>query len=91
MKTNHPNKNVDRQQRIQLGFTVIELVIVIVILSIISIVTMSRIIGGNSFNAIIVRDQVISLARTAQQNAIGRTNVSMTITPNVGGDLWFLF
>ena len=86
MKTNHPNKNVDRQQRIQLGFTVIELVIVILILSVISIVTMSRIIGGNSFNAIIVRDQVISLARTAQQNAIGRTTVSMTITPNVGGD-----
>ena len=69
MKTNYPNKNVDRQQRIQLGFTVIELVIVILILSVISIVTMSRIIGGNSFNAIIVRDQVISLARTAQQNA----------------------
>jgi len=86
MKTNHPNKNVDRQQRIQLGFTVIELVIVILILSVVSIVTMSRIIGGNSFNAIIVRDQIISLARTAQQNALGRANVSMTITPNVGSD-----
>lgn len=66
--------------------TIVELVLVIIIISIIGMVTMSRIIGGDSFNAIIVRDQIISLARTAQQNSLGRANVSMTITPNVGGD-----
>jgi MSHA pilin protein MshC len=68
------------------GMTIVELVVVIIIISIIGMVTMSRIIGGNSFNAIIVRDQIISLARTAQQNSLGRADVSMTITPNVGGD-----
>lgn len=66
--------------------TIVELVVVIIIISIIGMVTMSRIIGGDSFNAIIVRDQIISLARTAQQNSLGRADVSMTITPNVGGD-----
>ena len=68
-----------------------EIIITIVLVATVSMVAMSRLVEGNGFNAIIVRDQIISLARTAQQNALGRTNVSMTITPNVGGDLWFLF
>ena len=73
------------------GFTLVEIIITIVLVATVSMVAMSRLVEGNGFNAIIVRDQIISLARTAQQNALGRTNVSMTITPNVGGDLWFLF
>jgi MSHA pilin protein MshC len=68
------------------GFTLVEMVLVLLILSVIGAVAMSRILGGNNFNGLIVRDQIISLARTAQQNALGRANVSMTITPNVGGD-----
>ena len=68
------------------GMTIVELVLVILILGIISMVAMSRILSGENFNAIIVRDQIISLARTAQQNSLGRADVSMTITPNVGSD-----
>ena len=68
------------------GFTLVEMVLVLLILSVIGAVAMSRILGGNNFNGLIVRDQIISLARTAQQNALGRANVSMTITPNVGSD-----
>lgn len=66
------------------GFTIVELILVIVIISIISVMVMSRFIGGNAFNGIIVRDQIISLARSAQQNALGRADVKMTITPNAG-------
>ena len=68
------------------GFTLVEIIIAIVLVAIVSMVAMSRLVEGNGFNAIIVRDQIISLARTAQQNALGRANVSMTITPNVGSD-----
>lgn len=70
----------------QAAFTLVEIVVVILVLGIISAVAMSRILGGNTFNAIIVRDQIVSLARTAQQNALGRSDVSMTITPGAGGN-----
>lgn len=68
------------------GFTVVEIIIVIVIIGIVSVVAMSRLVDGNAFNAIIVRDGIISVARTAQQNSLGRSDVSMTITPNAGGN-----
>lgn len=70
----------------QAAFTLVEIVVVILVLGIISAVAMSRILGGNTFNAIIVRDQIVFLARTAQQNALGRSDVSMTITPGAGGN-----
>ena len=68
------------------GFTVIEIVIVIVLVSIISAVALSRIIGGNTFSAFILRDQIISLTRTAQQSALGRSDVTLTITPSASLD-----
>ena len=68
------------------GFTVVEIVITIVLVAIVSMVAMSRLVDGNGFNAIIVRDEIISIARTAQQNSLGRADVSMSITPNAGGD-----
>lgn len=72
--------------RSQAGFTVIEIVTVIIILAVLSAVAMSRILSGNALNAIIVRDQIISLARTAQQNALGRSDVDLIITPSASGD-----
>jgi MSHA pilin protein MshC len=68
------------------GFTVIELVIVIVIVSIISVVALSRAIRGNTFSGLILRDQIISLSRTAQQSALGRADVVITITPSASLD-----
>tara|TARA_R110002073_G_scaffold56746_3_gene144130 strand:+ start:2241 stop:2924 length:684 start_codon:yes stop_codon:yes gene_type:complete len=77
---------VCRHDNCAAGFTLIETVIVILILSIISAVAISRIMSGNALNAIIVRDQIISLSRTAQQNALGRSDVDLIITPSAGGD-----
>lgn len=68
------------------GFTIIEMIVVIVIISIVSVVVMSRFIGGNAFNGIIVRDQIISLSRSALLNSLGRTGVTLTITPSASGD-----
>tara|TARA_R110002072_G_scaffold136124_2_gene278049 strand:- start:3216 stop:3749 length:534 start_codon:yes stop_codon:yes gene_type:complete len=70
----------------QTGYTIIELVIVIVLVGIISAVGFSRILRSDTYNAIIARDQIVSLARSAQQRAIGRSDVAMTIQPD-GDDL----
>lgn len=67
------------------GFTIIEMIVVIVTISIISVVVMSRLSDANSFNGILLRDQIISLARVAQQSSLGRDDVELTITPNPAG------
>ncbi|MFT4817643.1 MAG: MSHA pilin protein MshC [Pseudohongiellaceae bacterium] len=71
-------ENQDRSD----GFTIIELVVVIFVLAIISATAMSRFSNENAFAALVVRDQIISQARRAQQGAFGRANMSMVFTPN---------
>jgi len=71
----------------QSGVTLLELVIVISLFGIVGIVALSRTMGANTFNQLIARDQIISVARIAQNVRIGRAPVSFSITPNVGGDL----
>ncbi|MDH7942690.1 type II secretion system protein [Pseudohongiella sp. SYSU M77423] len=63
------------------GFTIIEVVIAIAFVGIIAALAMSRILRSDTYNAIIVRDQVISLSRSAQQRAIGRSDVVLTLSP----------
>lgn len=68
------------------GFTFVEIVVVILLLSVISAVFIARLAGANSFNGIVVRDQIIALTRIAQQSSFGRPVVTMTFTPTVAGD-----
>lgn len=75
-----------QNKKITLGFTLIEIIITIVILGILTAVTISRFSTGNAFNAIIVRDQIISLSRIAQQHSLGRADVSLKLTPNGADD-----
>jgi prepilin-type N-terminal cleavage/methylation domain-containing protein len=63
------------------GFSFVELVVAIVVLGIIAAVTMSRFIRSDTYNPAITRDQVISLARSAQQKSIGRSDVTLTVQP----------
>ncbi len=82
------NVEIMINQRIQArpnGFTIVEIVIVIVVLSIISVTAMSRFSSENAFIGFIVRDQIISQARRAQQGAFGRSGITMVFTPNVAG------
>ena len=67
------------------GFTMVELIMVLAIAGIVSAFVMTRFLGANTFNAIVVRDQLVAMIRNAQQNALGRSSVSLTLTPNVGG------
>lgn len=68
------------------GYTVIELVIVILIVGIVSAFAMARILRGDSYNSAVISDQIISMARSAQQKAIGRNDVTLVLQP-VGNDL----
>jgi len=69
------------------GFTLIELVLILVIVAILGVTVSSRFLSGNTFNAAVVRDQIISLTRNAQQAALGRATVSLTIQPDGSGNL----
>lgn len=73
-------------KKTQKAFTVIEMVVTIVLVGIISLVAISRLLEGNTFNPAIVRDQIVSMSRLAQQASLGRADVSLTITPNMAGD-----
>lgn len=66
------------------GFTIVELVITIVLVSIISTAIIGRFASGDAYSAFIIRDQIISLARTAQQSSLGRESVVLNIS--VTGD-----
>lgn len=51
-----------------LGFTLVELIVVIILLAIISVYAASRYIGVGSFSAFAIQDSVISVARQVQLN-----------------------
>lgn len=61
------------------GFTLTEAIVAIALLGILSAVAMSRILSGDAYNAITLRDQIVSMTRSAQQKAIGRSDVVLTI------------
>jgi len=63
----------------QRGFTLIELIVVIILLGILSVTAASRMIGRSSFDAFVTRDQAISVARQIQITAMqsGNTNNSL--------------
>ena len=75
-----------RQYPKQRGVTLVELVLVILLIGIVSAVAMSRILSSNSFNALLVRDQIISIARIAQNARFGRAPVTLTVQPSADGE-----
>ncbi|WP_423839908.1 prepilin-type N-terminal cleavage/methylation domain-containing protein [Vibrio mytili] len=65
-----------------LGFTLMELILVIVLLSILSLFAASRFIGKSSFSAYVLQDQVISVIRQVQVNRM-QSNIDEA---NLGDD-----
>lgn len=65
------------------GFTLFELIMVIVVLGILAITANSRFSDSGSFSSLVAQDQLIATARFAQQTAMTRgpnVNVSLSIS-----------
>lgn len=60
----------------QRGFTLIELIVVIILLGIISVTAASRMTGRSSFDAYVTRDQAIAVARQIQITAMQAQNTT---------------
>lgn len=68
------------------GFTIVEFIVATLLVSILAGFAMSRFSDSNSLNGDVVQDIIISMARTALQNSLGRSQVVMTITPAADGN-----
>ena len=69
-------------QRGEQGFTLIELIAVIILISIMSVTLFSRLGSVNSANIQAGRDDLIAALIFAQQTAMARNNIQLIITVN---------
>ncbi len=69
-------------QRRERGFTLIELITVIILISIVSVTLFSRLGSVNSANIQAGRDDLIAALFFAQQTAMARSNIQLVLTTN---------
>lgn len=68
------------------GFTVIEIIVTLLLIAILGAMFMARLGSANAFNGVVIRDQIISLTRLAQQNAFGREDLELIFQPDGSGE-----
>ncbi|MCK6262268.1 type II secretion system GspH family protein [Vibrio sp. ZSDE26] len=66
---------MDDNRSIQQGFTLVELIVVILLIAIVSVYAGTRYLGVSSFSAFTAQEQIISVIRQVQVNRI-QTNIS---------------
>lgn len=68
------------------GFTLVEIIVTFLVVSILSVVVISRLTSSTAFNGVVLRNQIIALTRLGQQSAFGRSDVELRVTPDGSGD-----
>ena len=68
------------------GFTVIEMIVALLLVSVIAVTIFARIANPSSFDSSIARDNLIAMALQAQQAALGRNDVTFEI--DAAGENW---
>lgn len=74
-----------KRSRIQAGFTLIELIVVLVILGVLAVSLVPRFFSASGSSEYVYRDQLLSLLRRVQMQAMQCTNCAaeqLTIAPN---------
>ncbi|MCW8887348.1 MAG: prepilin-type N-terminal cleavage/methylation domain-containing protein [Motiliproteus sp.] len=70
------------------GFSLVELIAVILILSITAVVVLPRFSGDQSYRNLILKDDLILMARFAQQSSLIRHNQAVTLEMSLVGGNW---
>ncbi len=70
------------------GFTVVELVAVLLLLGILAATAMSRMVGSNAYAPALVSQQLIALGRLAQQTALSRQDASISLDVDQNAGDW---
>ncbi|WP_210398008.1 type II secretion system protein [Motiliproteus sediminis] len=70
------------------GFTVVELVTVIGLVGILAAVVLPRFVNPQSYRDLLLKDQLISVARFAQQSALSRYGERVCLQVSLSGDSW---
>lgn len=68
------------------GFTIVEIIIVLIIVGIIAVSAFARFVDGSAINSTAARSSIITVSHAAQQASLGRDNVSFEIDSS--GDDW---
>jgi MSHA pilin protein MshC len=64
------------------GFTMVELIVVMILVGIVAAVAAPRLMGGNFLTAVSLRDQIQAALRSAQKTAVARRRVVCAVQPN---------
>ena len=75
------------ERRLQ-GFTIVELVAVLLLLGVLSTFAMSRVMSGSSYSPAFVAQEVVAMTRFAQGVAMSRRDAAVTVELDVVGGDW---
>jgi prepilin-type N-terminal cleavage/methylation domain-containing protein len=70
------------------GFTVVELIAVLVLLGILAATAMSRMVSGNAYAPALVAQQLLAVGRLAQQTALARQDATVAIEVDQDAGDW---
>ena len=75
-------------QRSARGFTIVELIAVLLLLGILAATATSRMVGGNAYAPALVTEQLIALGRFAQQTALSRQDAAVSLDVDQSAGDW---